>query len=114
MKPFFLPSPELKTKHVPWQCWSIEGREGLNVKTQRKATSTSVAMLAESHCHFAMTSGLWKKKNKPYREERGSRFSSSTAENPIAPCKFPSLSNVDGFWMDFAPLLAFLRHFIVR
>lgn len=37
------------------------------------ATNTSAAMLAESHGHFAMTSGLWKK-NKPYREEERKSF----------------------------------------
>lgn len=37
------------------------------------ATNMSAAMLAESHGHFAMTSGLWKK-NKPYREEERKSF----------------------------------------
>lgn len=49
------------------------------------ATNSSAAMLAKSRGPFAITLGLWKKKRSPAERKRGSRFSYSTAENPIAP-----------------------------
>lgn len=95
---------------------SSKAREELKVKKFLKGTATnlSAAMLAKSCGPFAMTLGLWKK-NKPYREEERKSFFLQHSWKSHCSMEFtPPPPFMCSFGMDFAPLLASLRHFIVR
>lgn len=77
------------------------------------ATNSSAAMLAKSRGPFAITLGLWKK-NKPDREEERKSFFLQHSWKSHCSTEFFSPFYVHSFGMDFAPLLASLRRFIVR
>lgn len=69
-------------------------------------------MLAKSHGPFAITLGYGKKEAR--QRGRGSHFSYSTAENPIAPQNlFPPFMCAVLGWIS-PTLLASLRRFIVK